>query len=326
MVKGIGSVFDCLVVGAGIAGLAASRRLVDAGLSVLVCEKSRGVGGRVASRRIEGAPFDHGAQFVTNRGAEFSKIVENLLIAKVVFPWFGEAGKERYVGLPSMNQIAKILAEGLDVKQGMRIESVRFCSDYWEVSSEAELIRSRSLLMTCPAPQALDLLKCEANENSSYILNTLSKIKYDKCVALMALLEEPFPVSDSGFLQYDYPEPIATVADTLKKRGPESPGIIIQSGPEFAERHFDSDPVKISEGLLNAYPRSKELRIVSTSLQKWRFAKRREHCISDSYISDPSAMLWHAGDGYVTPKIEGAYLSGLRAAESVAAELELKLR
>ena len=50
------------------------------------------------------------------------------------------------------------------------------------------------------------------------VLNTLSQIKYDKGIALMALLKEPFPVSDSGFLQYDYPEPIATVADTLKKR------------------------------------------------------------------------------------------------------------
>ncbi len=320
------SVFDCLVVGSGISGLAASRRLVEAGFSVLVCDKSRGVGGRVASRRIEGAPFDHGAQFVTRRSADFSKIVEDLLIEKVVFPWFGEAGKERYAGLPSMNQIAKTLAEGLDVKRGMRIENVRFCGDYWEVSSEAELVRSRSLLMTCPAPQALDLLKSEATETSSCVINTLSKIEYDKGIALMALLKEPFPVSDSGFLLYDYPESIATVADTLKKRGLESPGVIIQSGPEFAERHFDSNPDTIIECLLDAYPRSKELKIVSTSLQKWRYAKRREHGISDSYSSDPSIMLWHAGDGYVAPKVEGAYLSGLRVAESVAAELELKLK
>jgi len=325
-VRDYSSVFDCLVVGSGISGLAASRRLVEAGFSVMVCDKSRGVGGRVASRRIEGAPFDHGAQFVTRRSAEFSKIVEDLLIEEVVIPWFGEAGKERYAGLPSMNQIAKTLAEGLDVKRGMRIENVRFCGDYWEVSSEAELVRSRSLLMTCPAPQALDLLKSEATEPSSCVLNTLSKIEYDKGIALMALLKEPFPVSDSGFLQYDDPEPIATVADTLKKRGLESPGVIIQSGPDFAERHFDSNPDTIIECLLDAYPRSKELKIVSTSLQKWRYAKRREHGISDSYSSDPSIMLWHAGDGYVAPKVEGAYLSGLRVAESVAAELELKLK
>lgn len=320
------SVVDCVVVGAGISGLVASRRLVDAGFSVLAFDKSRGVGGRVASRRIEGAPFDHGAQFLTRRSVEFSKFVEDLLSEQIVFPWFGETGKERYSGLPSMNQIAKALAEGLDVTRGMRIERVRFCGECWEVSSETEQVRGRSLLMTCPAPQALDLLEGEEDGISARFQDTITRIKYDKGIALMALLEVPFSVSDSGFLQYDYPEPIATVADTLKKRGLESPGVIIQSGPEFAERHFDSNPDTIIECLLDAYPRSKELKIVSTSLQKWRYAKRREHGMSDSYSSDPSIMLWHAGDGYVAPKVEGAYLSGLRVAESVAAELELKLK
>ena len=323
--SGSGSDFDCVVVGAGISGLVASRRLVEAGFSVMVCDKGRGVGGRVASRRIEGAPFDHGAQFLTRRSVEFSKLVEDLLSEQIVFPWFGESGKERFAGLPSTNQIAKALAEGLDVKRGMRIEKVSFIDGAWEVSSESELVRSRSLLLTCPAPQALDLLESEANGINNRFLDTITKICYDKGIALMALLEEPFPVSDSGFLQYECPEPIATVADTLKKRGSESPGIVIQSGPEFAERHFDSDPDTIVESLLDAYPSSKDLKIVSTSLQKWRFAKRREHGISDSYSRDPSRMLWHAGDGYVFPKIEGACLSGLRAAENIGAELELCL-
>ena len=317
--------FDCLIVGSGISGLVASRRLVESGFSVLVCDKGRGVGGRVASRRIEGAPFDHGAQFLTRRSAEFSNFVEDLLSKQIVFPWFGGSGKERFAGLPSMNQIAKSLAVGIDVNRGMRIENVCFIDGAWEVASGSELFRSRSLLLTCPAPQALDLLASEASGINNRCLDTIAKICYDKGISLMSLLEEPFPVSDSGFLQYDNPEPIATVADTLKKRGLESPGIIIQSGPEFAERHFDSDPETIVEILLDAYPRSKDLKIVSTSLQKWRFAKRREHGVSDSYSRDPSRMLWHAGDGYVSPKIEGAYLSGLRAAENIGAELELFL-
>ena len=85
MVSKARSDFDCLIVGSGISGLVASRRLVESGFSVLVCDKGRGVGGRVASRRIEGAPFDHGAQFLTRRSAEFSNFVEDLLSKQIVF-------------------------------------------------------------------------------------------------------------------------------------------------------------------------------------------------------------------------------------------------
>ena len=47
--------YDIVVVGAGIAGLMASTYLSKAGYKVAVLEKSRGVGGRMATRRIEDA-------------------------------------------------------------------------------------------------------------------------------------------------------------------------------------------------------------------------------------------------------------------------------
>ncbi len=49
---------DALIVGAGMAGLTAAAELQRAGRSVLVLDKGRGVGGRMASRRIGDATFD----------------------------------------------------------------------------------------------------------------------------------------------------------------------------------------------------------------------------------------------------------------------------
>ena len=43
---------DCVIVGAGISGLIAARRLVDADVSTMVFDKGRSVGGRLATRRI----------------------------------------------------------------------------------------------------------------------------------------------------------------------------------------------------------------------------------------------------------------------------------
>ncbi|MSO32728.1 MAG: FAD-dependent oxidoreductase, partial [Ilumatobacteraceae bacterium] len=56
-----------VVVGAGIAGLTAARALSHAGHSVIVLDKGRSVGGRMATRRIGDATVDHGAQFFTVR-------------------------------------------------------------------------------------------------------------------------------------------------------------------------------------------------------------------------------------------------------------------
>ena len=49
------------IVGAGICGLAAAAELAAAGREVAVFDKSRGIGGRLATRRVDAMSFDHGA-------------------------------------------------------------------------------------------------------------------------------------------------------------------------------------------------------------------------------------------------------------------------
>ena len=64
------------VIGAGMGGLAAARRLGAAGRSVTLFDKSRGLGGRMATRRAGGFRFDHGAQYFATRGERFRELVE----------------------------------------------------------------------------------------------------------------------------------------------------------------------------------------------------------------------------------------------------------
>jgi monoamine oxidase len=53
-----------VIIGAGLAGLAAARRLMEGGVDVLVCEARSRVGGRAATQIVDGMALDVGGEFV----------------------------------------------------------------------------------------------------------------------------------------------------------------------------------------------------------------------------------------------------------------------
>ena len=61
-----GAVYDCIIVGAGLSGLAAARKLTQAGRSVVVVEARNRPGGRVVNvDTLSGnLHFDGGAEFI----------------------------------------------------------------------------------------------------------------------------------------------------------------------------------------------------------------------------------------------------------------------
>ena len=79
---------DVLVIGSGMTGIACARKLHAAGLDVLVLDKGRGIGGRMATRRVEvngqTICFDHGAQYVTARATGFKRALSEIIDSAIV--------------------------------------------------------------------------------------------------------------------------------------------------------------------------------------------------------------------------------------------------
>ena len=65
------------IVGGGIAGLTAARKLSRDGQSVQVFDKGRGAGGRASTRREGLRQFDHGAQYCTAKEERFQRQVDS---------------------------------------------------------------------------------------------------------------------------------------------------------------------------------------------------------------------------------------------------------
>lgn len=78
---------SCLIVGAGISGLLAARTLVERGIRVTLIEKSMGVGGRMATRRMSKGVCDHGAQFISVGSPEFGTLLAGWQQLGLVTPW-----------------------------------------------------------------------------------------------------------------------------------------------------------------------------------------------------------------------------------------------
>jgi predicted NAD/FAD-dependent oxidoreductase len=127
------------VVGAGLAGLAAAAHLEGGGRRVVVVDKGRSVGGRLATRRVGGAVLDHGAQFFTVRSDAFRTEVDRWLVAGVVHEWcrgFDEVGDghPRYAAIGGLNRVAKHLAAPLtDVRTGVQVTGVAPDDGSWRI-------------------------------------------------------------------------------------------------------------------------------------------------------------------------------------------------
>jgi oxygen-dependent protoporphyrinogen oxidase len=67
-----------IVIGAGLAGLAAARHLARAGVQVTVLEKKRRVGGRVYTDVVTGFEIDAGAQFIANFCTHTLRLIREL--------------------------------------------------------------------------------------------------------------------------------------------------------------------------------------------------------------------------------------------------------
>lgn len=322
---------SCIIVGAGISGLLAARELRAAGWTVTVLDKGRDVGGRMATRRVGGGTFDHGAQFFTVREERFENLVQEWLEADVAREWtrgFADAsgelnpdGHPRYRGAEGMTSIPKHLARGLDVRTGERAAKVNVAGGGWEIICESGLrATAEALLLTAPAPQSLDLIQACDFELPAVARQQLEDISYDPCLALMAILDEPGLLPDPGGVQIKG-EPLDWIGDNHEKGISARPAITIHAGPQWSREHYADDEAKVTRALLSlagqALGRDLAARVRETSLARWRYSWVTNSHPEPRLLASEEPPLIFAGDGFGQPKVEGAALSGLAAADTL---------
>ena len=314
---------DILIIGAGLAGLSAANAVQAAGHNVLVVDKGRGLGGRLAGRRIDNASFDHGAQFMTTRNPKFVEQVSQWIEAGVAEEWYssfpGQANSHaRYRGVPTMTAIAKHLAVGASVKLATKVESLKVDNLGWICQLEnGGSIRSRSLVITSPVPQTLDLLSTGKVTLPKDKQVRLNRISYESCIAVMAILDQPSVMKSPGALALD-DGPIAWISDNYQKGVSAIPAVTIHGSDDFSAKHFKDDHDQVARQLIDAAKPYLGANVIDFQVHGWRYSKPiivdDSPCMLVSENTDLPPLIL-AGDAFAGPRVEGAVLSGWAAAE-----------
>jgi renalase len=324
---------SCIVVGAGISGLLVASELQDEGWQATVLEKNHSVGGRMATRRVGGGSFDHGAQFFTVRGERFAGVVEGWLSAGVAAEWtrgFADAegepkedGYPRYRGAEGMTSIPEYVSRNLDVRTDGRVVTIDAGEDGWVVTCESGLrVAGDALVLALPVPQALGLVSSGNYQLSDEARRNLEAISYDPCLALMVLLDGPTGVPEPGGMQIKG-EPLDWISDNRRKGISQAPGITIHAGPQWSRSHFDDGEWEVARSLISLagdrLGTDLTPSVVETSLSRWRYSWVTNTHTEPCLVATEDPPLLFCGDAFEQPKIEGAVLSGLAAADHLLA-------
>jgi hypothetical protein len=319
------------VIGAGLSGLAAARRLRDAGLKVRVFDKARGAGGRCATRRRDEARFDHGAQYFTARDARFRRELEGWLASGQAAEWHpalaeiagdGSVAPKsgttvRFVGVPGMSALSRTFRTGLELRLNHRVEGVEGRPGRWRLrgAQTGPDETFDAVLFAVPAPQIGPLLPRPCAWSAE-----AEAVRMLPCWALLLGLEARLPLAfDAAFVNG---HPLRWLARNGSKPGrPAGEAWVVHAGPEWSRRYLERDPEDAAGRLLDLFrglTGTPPLKPSYASAHRWRYALP-EAPLDGGSLWDPETRLGACGDWCHGARLEGAFLSGLHLADRLAA-------
>ncbi len=318
------------IIGAGLAGLTAAHRLKRCA-EVTLFEKSRGVSGRLSTRRADPYAFDHGAQFFKVRSNAFRACIDPMLREGTVQRWdarFVEIDgttivKRRqwdeefphYVGVPGMSAIGKHLSQDLDIRLDTRVLSAQRTRDRWTLLNDQGISLGTYdwVISSVPARQAFDLLPPSLPFHSA-----LSAPHMRGCFALMLGFDCPVSVEFDAALVRG--RDISWISLNSSKPGRNRACcLLVHSTNEWADEHIEGDREWAMDYLCAQTSDVIGLDVGKAphkALHAWRFANIERQAGPTHFIS-PDQQVGACGDWLIQGRVEAAFTSGLAMADSL---------
>ncbi len=317
--------YDFVVLGSGIAGLAAAHTLTAAGKTVLVLDKGRRIGGRVSTKRVttkdgHSFVFNHGAQFLTARDPGFAAICDNAQSQNSLANWHLD-DRSALIGTPFMRAFPMFLGRDLEIRQDCEITAIHRTDNGFTFASDDGVIASATgAIITAPAPQTANLISDIAPE----LIASAKAAHYAPCwTALFGFATPPVGA--------DVTDPSGTIRDSgiigwagweNARPGNEAAlyGLTIQASAEWSAAHIEQEKPENIAALKSAYEQASGITLPAPSYSaahRWRYAKVITPTPAEMPRLSDCRNVAIAGDWLGGARIEHAYLSGKMAGASV---------
>lgn len=311
------------IIGAGLSGLTIANKIKDKA-HVVIFEKARGVGGRIATRRAEPYQFDHGAQFFKAKTHDFKSFIDPMIKDGVLKAWearFAEIDNghiinkrqwscddPHYVGVSSMNAMAKFLSKDLTIQLNTKVSSIKKYQDKWivEDSEGANLGEYDWVISTIPAEQMFDIF-----ESSQLKKPAIEKVQMQGCFSLMLGFQRPLELEfDAALIRG---ADISWVSVNSSKPGRKKAfSLLVHSTNKWADEHIDDNKTEVLQYLCREVSE-----VIGVDLSQadhkdihcWRYANVAKQKGVTHYI-DGKNKICVCGDWFIHGRVESAFITG----------------
>lgn len=324
--SGDGDFADVIIVGAGLSGLICGQELQRSGSRVLILDKSRGIGGRMATRRVDpNGWLDHGVPAwlepcSLELDSAWQTFTTNLLMAQIIQPWpefspnhpLDQNYFQAYAAPQGMTAIAKYLAEELRIERQQQVTTIQVHppTQLWHVTTtnSQELSQTwwcKTLILAIPAPQAQVLCQPLTEHGlAQEFLRHLAQVAYDPCLTTMIGFDPEvcsklphLPLLDPADSQIRW-----WAWDSQKRTQPAQAIMVLHSTAEYAQANFETVSLtKVGHDLWDSVCKTHNLpNVLATpnwlQVHRWRYAQVRQGYPRPYLVAPMSPTLVCCGD------------------------------
>ena len=323
------------VVGAGIAGLACAQELARADVKVTLFERSRGVGGRLATKRVGDLAFDHGAQFVTARSRTFARYAEVAVRAGALDRWrprlmeddrrWEQPIEDWWVGKPGMNALVRPLARNIELRGSVAVHELLPGQRGWELQTDSGRHNEvfQAVAVAIPAPQAAGLLGPYAGA-----FRHLSSVQMAPCWTGMFAFDPPLDLGAEARRWTKGPIVWAACNSSKPDRWRSPQCWVVHASSGWSRQHLELDAAEIAQLLLREFAEAVGgtlPRPAHAAAHRWRHALVEQPLGVPCLVDDEMAA-GACGDWCIAPRVEAAFESGRSLAHSLLSIVGLTAR
>ena len=269
--------YDVAIIGAGPAGLFCARKLHSNSKEIAVFEKTGHIGGRLATKVVDGHRFNVGVNSFGSTVDELNEMIEAGIADEILI----RDGVEIKPG-NAISDWTEKLAKDLEVRKRHKVEKIMVGENENILEfDDQESVAAKDVIITVPAPQAAKMLEASGMEAKE-----LRKAKYSSLIHYMfSSKEEIKDPADFKVLHHVKEDGKHFYLMAFTKDWSDKPSDILREEFDLAFKPLES------------------------YVRKWKYAKVTRPISSDCQMALKEKSIYLAGDYFFGDKMDSAILS-----------------